>query len=183
MVDNNIDRERNVGVMAVVIPIIASIIAIIIPGILVLDYVHVLFGAIWTGSDVFLGMIFLIVLSGMDNRLRSDISKRLLPMTLFFIPTMTILTPLLGYVLALREGIFAFNFLFNAIIIISILLGLLTLIVIVPSSNKIYSGFRHGQIDVDLNGTLLMRIAKMATIQMILQIIIISLMAYLVVYA
>lgn len=182
MVDNNINHESNVGIMTVAAPIIASIIACILPGILALDYVHVLFGAIWTGSDVFLGMIFLIVLSGIENRIRSDIAKRLLPMTLFFIPTMTILTPLLGYVLALREGIFAFNFLFNAIIIISILLGLLTFIVIVPSSYKIYSGFKKGKTDVDQNGSLLMRIAKMATIQMILQIIIISLMAYIVVY-
>lgn len=169
--------------MTLVIPIIASIIAITIPGILVLDYVHVLFGAIWTGSDIFLGMIFLIVLSGMENRIRSDIAKRLLPMTLFFIPAMTILTPLLGYALSLRESIFTLNILFTAIISISVILGLITFIVMVPSSYKIYNAFKRDKVDVDRNGTLLMRIAKMATIQMILQIVIISLMAYLVVYS
>lgn len=178
---NNIEHEKVAGMISVIIPIIASIIAVLIPGILVLDYVHVLFGAIWTGSDVFLGLIFLIVLSGMENQIRSDIAKRLLPMTLFFIPIMTILTPVLGYALSIRENIFTFNFLFTAIITISILLGLLTFVWILPSSYKIYHGFTNGKVDVNRNASLLMIIAKVATFQMILQIVIMSLMAYIVV--
>ncbi|NOL59779.1 hypothetical protein HLB00_02880, partial [Ferroplasma acidiphilum] len=90
------------GVIVLVIPLIAFIAALIIPGILILDYIHVLFGALWTGVDVFLGLIFFIVLSGMEDKIRSDISFRLIPMLLYFIPAMSVFTPLLGFALAMR---------------------------------------------------------------------------------
>ena len=170
------------GVIALVIPAIVFIAALINPGILILDYVHVLFGALWTGIDVFLGLIFFIVLSGMEDKIRSDISFRLIPMLLYFIPAMSVFTPLLGFALAVRENIFRLDYLFIAIITISIVLALVSFAVIVPAIYSIYKGFKGNSIDESRNGELLMRIAKAASLQMVLQIVIIGLMAYIVVF-
>ena len=170
------------GVIALVVPAIAFIAALIIPGILILDYVHVLFGALWTGVDVFMGLIFFIVLSGMEDKIRSDISFRLIPMLLYFIPAMSVFTPLLGFTLAMRENMFRLDYLFIAIITISIILAVVSFAVIVPAIYGIYKGFKGNNIDESRNGELLMRIAKAASLQMVLQIVIISLMAYIVVF-
>ena len=170
------------GVIALVVPAIAFIAALIIPGILILDYVHVLFGALWTGVDVFMGLIFFIVLSGMEDKIRSDISFRLIPMLLYFIPAMSVFTPLLGFTLAMRENMFRLDYLFIAIITISIILAVVSFAVIVPAIYSIYKGFKSNNVDESRNGKLLMRIAKAASLQMVLQIIIISLMAYIVVF-
>ena len=170
------------GVIALVVPAIAFIAALIIPGVLILDYVHVLFGALWTGIDVFLGLIFFIVLSRMEDKIRSDISFRLIPMLLYFIPAMSVFTPLLGFALAMRENIFKLDYLFIAIITISIALAVVSFAVIVPAIYSIYSGFKSNTVDESMNEKLLMRIAEAASIQMVLQIVIISLMAYIVVF-
>ena len=77
------------GSISVVIPAIGLLMGLGIPGILILDYVHVLLAAIWTGTDAFLGFIFYIVISGMDDDIRYHIGKRLLPMTMFFIPAVS----------------------------------------------------------------------------------------------
>lgn len=178
----NIEHEVRIGVIALVIPAIAFTAALIIPGILILDYVHVLFGALWTGIDVFMGLIFFIVLSGMEDRIRSDIAFRLIPMLLYFIPAMSIFTPLLGLALSIRENIFMLDYLFIAIIAISIVLAAVSFAVIVPAIYNIYKGFKNNNVDEKKNGKLLMRITKAASIQMVLQIVIISLMAYIVVF-
>ncbi len=181
-IQKDINHGRRVGIISLLIPSIAFIASLIIPGILILDYVHVLFGALWTGVDVFLGFIFFIVLSGMEDKLKSDIAFRLIPMLLYFIPAISVLTPLLGFALALRENIFTLNFIFIAIITISIVLGLVSFVVIVPAMYKIYKGFKNNSVNENRNGKFLMRVTKAATLQMVLQIIIISLMAYIVVY-
>ncbi len=181
-ISKNISHEVRIGVIALVIPSIAFIAALIIPGILILDYVHVLFGALWTGVDVFLGLIFFIVLSGMEDKIRSDIAFRLIPMLLYFIPAISVFTPLLGFDLSIREKIFTLDYLFISIIVISIIIVAISFAVIVPAIYNIYKGFKSNNVDENTNGKLLMRIAKAASIQMVLQISIISLMAYIVVF-
>ena len=103
-------------------------------------------------------------------------------MLLYFIPAMSVFTPLLGFTLAMRENIFRLDYLFIAIITISIILAVVSFAVIVPAIYSIYTGFKSNNVDESRNGKLLMRIAKAASLQMVLQIIIISLMAYIVVF-
>ncbi len=165
------------NLMAFILPVIALIIALIIPGILVLDYIHVLLGAIWTGTDVFLGLIFFIVMSGMDDSIRFDIAKRLTPMTMFFIPTVSLITPFAGYELSVRESIFRLNWLFISILTISIILIILSLIFILR-----YSLFINKSDDKKMVSKLIKKISVVASVQLILQISIISLMAYIVVF-
>ena len=94
---------------AFAVPFVALAIAYLWGSILALDYVHVLLGAIWTGVDVFLGLLFSTVMSNAPLETRTNVAVRILPMTLFFIPSVSIAVPLAGYLLASSEGIFTLS--------------------------------------------------------------------------
>ncbi|WP_393971410.1 hypothetical protein OXIME_001686 [Oxyplasma meridianum] len=123
---NNSSYMRSIyrtGFIALAVPPIAFILTYISGSMLFLDYIHVLIGAIWTGVDVFLGLLFTNVIKTINLETRKNIGVRMIPMTLFFIPSASIVTPLAGYVLAVREGIFSFtSTLFIAIIIVGVIL-------------------------------------------------------------
>jgi len=183
---NNRDTLKDIyraGIIALVIPALAFIIAYFSNNIVILDYVHVLIGAIWTGVDVFLGLLFSNVIRTIKPETRKNIGVRMIPMTLFFIPSASIITPLAGYVLALREGIFSFSTpLFIAIIIVGLTLVSIGFLTIVPYSYGIarnISGDHPNNDRISRN----MRIISLGSLlQLVFQIIIISLMAYIVVY-
>ncbi|WP_175266898.1 hypothetical protein [Acidiplasma cupricumulans] len=50
----------------------------------------------------FPGSDFYIVLNGLDDNIRSRVAVRILPMTLYFIPAASVITPVLGFILSLR---------------------------------------------------------------------------------
>jgi small-conductance mechanosensitive channel len=107
----------------------------------------------------------------------------MIPMTLFFIPTVSIVVPAAGYVLATREGIFSFtSSIFIAIIIIGIFLVLTGFLTIVPFSWKFSKELSSENPDEDRISKSLDIISKGALIQMLFQMAIISLMAYIVVF-
>jgi len=168
------------GSISVVIPAIGLLMGLGLPGILILDYVHVLLAAIWTGTDAFLGFIFYIVISGMDDDIRYYIGKRLLPMTMFFIPAVSVIVPVAGYALAVREGIFSMDLFFMVILILSAVLIILSYVLILPNAFFIYG---HDESSKGLISRKLWLISITASVQLVLQIIMISLMAYIVVFS
>ncbi len=173
----------NAGLLAAIIPFVAVGSAFATGSILILDYVHVLLGAIWTGVDVFLGLIFTAVISSVDPETRVAISRRIMPMTLFFLPSVSIAVPAAGLGLAMKEGIFQLS---SPIIVAILVVGLILVgtgfATIFPYSLKLRRIVSGGECnDTEVKSRL--RIITMgALLQMTLQIAIISLMAYLVVY-
>ncbi len=178
-----LQHESITGLISVIVLAIVFSAGIITPGILVLDYVHVLYGALWTGIDVFLGAIFFIVINSLDNTIKADIARRLIPMTLYFIPAISIFTVSSGIALAIREKIISLDPLFIGIFSIAALLLILTIFFILPMSLKIYQEQYSENLDRGIVSKNLMNISRVATVQLIFQVAIISLMAYLVVYA
>ena len=179
----NLKPIYRAGVIAVMIPVIAFLGSWLSGSMLLLDYIHVLLGAIWTGVDVFYGLIFYFVISTMGPEGRSNISIRLIPMSLFFIPAASILTPLAGYILAVKEGIFSIHSeVFIAAIILGTILVAVGFLTIVLSSAIILRDIRSGRINQEKNSRLLMFGSRGALIQLVFQIAIISVMAYLVVF-
>ncbi len=181
----NIDLKSiyRAGTIAVVIPLAAFLGSWLSGSMLMLDYIHVLLGAIWTGVDVFYGLIFYFVISTMGSEGRSNISIRLIPMSLFFIPAASILTPLAGYILAVNERIFSIKSdVFVAAIFLGAILVVVGFLTIVLSSAIILKDIRSGNINHEKNSRLLMIGSRGALIQLIFQIAIISVMAYIVVY-
>ena len=170
---------KRAGTVSVLIPLIAFVISVLIPGILALDYVHVLLAAVWTGTDVFLGFIFFIVISGMDQDIRYRIAVRLLPMTMFFIPAVSLIVPVAGYALAVREEIFKLDPFFISILTISGILIILSFVLIFRNSLFIYRNSEPSNAG-DISRRLGI-ISLAASVQLVLQIVIISLMAYIVV--
>lgn len=179
----NLRSIYRAGAISVIVPTLALIAALLSGSILFLDYVHVLLGAIWTGVDVFYGLIFYFVISTIGDESRKNIGIRLIPMSLFFIPTASILVPLVGYILATKEGIFSLSStVIDAAIIIGSILVVEGFLTIVLSSAIILRNITKNNSDTKKVSRLVMIGSHGALVQMILQIAIISVMAYIVVY-
>ncbi|MEM3675596.1 MAG: hypothetical protein QXV22_00910 [Thermoplasmataceae archaeon] len=182
------ERYANMGtghvasILCVVVPVLAGIISVALRNLLVMDYVHVLLGAIWTGTDIFLGLIFTNVLRNVNNGIQQRVMKRLLPMTLFFIPTASVVTPAVGYFLASYEGIFSLsNSIFIAIVVVGLFLVSITFAVIMPYSIIIAIKSKVPEIDSPIQ-RYVRGVTAGCFVQMLFQIGIISLMAYIVVF-
>ena len=170
----------------IIVPWLFFIIFVASGNLLLLDYIHVLIGAIWTGTDVFLGLIFNRVIKTLDGRTKYDISQRILPMSLYFIPSATILTPLAGMILAIKEN--AFNGLSTEFIVslfvIGIILLIISFILILPTSLKIRNLANEigEEVKFAKSSYLLKKLTIYGGIQLLFQVLISGFMTYLVVF-
>src|SRR5215469_18136164 len=57
-----------------------------------LNFVHVICGVMWTGIDLFMGLIVGPILKRIDITARRAVIVRLVPKTLFLMPTLSIIT-------------------------------------------------------------------------------------------
>ena len=91
------------------IPIIALVVVLQLPQTAYLDYVHVITGAVWTGFDIFMGVVFVSVMRLVDPPAKVEIAKRLTPSMLFIMPSVSSVATTAGYYLAIRLGIFSLS--------------------------------------------------------------------------
>jgi len=69
-----------------------------------LNFVHVFSGLLWTGIDLFLGFVLGPILRSVDVSARRAVLLRLVPRTLFLMPTLAIITGTSGWFLSERLG-------------------------------------------------------------------------------
>jgi hypothetical protein len=69
-----------------------------------LNFVHVMSGALWTGIDLFMGFVMGPILRRVAPTARREIIIRLVPKTLFLMPTLSIITGTAGWFLAKDLG-------------------------------------------------------------------------------
>ena len=69
-----------------------------------LNFVHVICGVMWTGIDLFMGFIVGPILRRVDITARREVIVRLVPKTLFLMPTLAIITGTSGWYLAKDLG-------------------------------------------------------------------------------
>ena len=69
-----------------------------------LNFVHVMSGVMWTGIDLFMGFIVGPILRRIDPAARREVIVRLVPRTLFLMPTLAIITGTSGWYLAKDLG-------------------------------------------------------------------------------
>jgi hypothetical protein len=69
-----------------------------------LNYVHVMSGAIWTGADLFLGFVLGPIMRSLPFDARRAVACRLMPRTLFIMPTLAVMTGTAGWFLARQGG-------------------------------------------------------------------------------
>lgn len=69
-------------------------------------YVHVMAGVLWTGIDLFIGLVLGPVAGGMDDDASAELFERLTPKTAFLLPTLALVTIASGVTLARKLGLF-----------------------------------------------------------------------------
>ena len=82
----------------------AMIAAILSPSLWVLDFVHVMTGALWTGIDLFMGFVIGPVLRRVSLDTRRAMIAGIIPRTLILMPTLSAITSTAGWFLAVRLG-------------------------------------------------------------------------------
>jgi len=70
-----------------------------------LNFVHVICGVLWTGIDLFMGFVIGPILRKVGMSVRREIIVRLVPRTLFLMPTLSIITGTTGWFLAEDGGL------------------------------------------------------------------------------
>ncbi len=69
-----------------------------------LNWVHVMAGVLWTGIDLFMGFVLGPILGKVDVLVRKQILLRLVPRTVFLLPTVAVITGTAGWFLAVDLG-------------------------------------------------------------------------------
>src|SRR5215470_8018013 len=70
-----------------------------------LNFVHVITGVLWTGIDLFMGFVMGPILRRVAPQVRREIIIRLVPKTLFLMPTLSTITGTAGWFLARDLGL------------------------------------------------------------------------------
>ena len=165
-------------VLAIVLPNVALGVAMALDSLAWLNYVHVMAGALWTGADLFMGVVIGPVMRTTEPRQRADFFKRLIPKMTFLMPMLATVTIIGGIVLAQRIGMLtAENPWMVGAWAISAGLIILGFGVLLPNEIRIFKQLISPTPDVDRIGKLGMQNAKLAGIQGLLQVVIIFVMA------
>lgn len=80
------------------------LIAILGPSDWFLNWVHVMSGTLWTGTDLFMGFVVGPVLRHLSLPTRRAVIAGIIPRTLILMPTLSIITSTAGWFLAVRMG-------------------------------------------------------------------------------
>ena len=146
-----------------------------------LNFVHVMAGSLWTGVDLFMGFVMGPTLRAAPFEARRAILTRLVPKTLFIMPTLAIVTGTSGWFLAGRIGYLEVGYpqycwVIAALTIVTILtiqgLGYL-----LPTNLRVYFELRRPNPDGPKISALTSRYFTVVAIQGTLQTLIIVVMA------
>ncbi len=163
-------------IIAITLPIGALIYAMNFGSLKFLNYVHILTGVLWTGIDLFMGLVLGPVLGGMDPPDRAKVFKRLVPKMTFLMPVLAAVATTSGIQLAQTLGWSLTDpWVLTALIIVGILavqgFGLL-----LPNEIRIFRQLLSEKPDTDRIARLGMINAKLAGLQGAFQIAILVVM-------
>ena len=92
------------GLPIVAVVIVGMIVAIATNSQWALDFYHVVGGGLWTGVDLFLGLVLGPIMGTMSIPSRVELSARLMPKLLLIMPTLVTMTLGAGFQLARKVG-------------------------------------------------------------------------------
>jgi len=93
---------------AVAIPLLALAGALVSGNFRALLYVHVMAGILWTGIDLFIGLVLGPVLGGLDPEQRADFFSAFTPKMTFLMPTLALVTISGGITVAIERALFPY---------------------------------------------------------------------------
>ena len=146
-----------------------------------LNWIHVLSGALWTGADIFMGFMLGPVMRRLAPPQRAAVIAYLVPRTLLYFPMVSFTTSFAGWFLATKLGYLAptapqFHWAVAALVIVT-LLTIQGLGVFLPNSIRMWIELRKPDPDRDLIGRLARINFTLAGVQGALQVAIILVMS------
>ena len=155
------------------IPIVAVVLAGLVAAIVsnklwALDFFHVAGGALWTGVDLFVGLLIGPILRRISVQARVEFSARFMPKMLLLMPTLVIVTLASGFQLARLLGNLNTAAPMHGWIVASfVIVGVLTIIaigVLEPANLAVLFELRKPKPDGELIGRLMRRFVMTAGI-------------------
>ena len=159
----------------------AMFIAILGPSLWFLTCVHIMFGVLWTGIDLFLGFVLGPIMRRLPLDIRRVMIGALIPRTMVLMPTLAIITGTAGYYLARRMGYMdlgypEFYWVAAALAILAVLtvqgLGILT-----PINIMVFLEMQKAQPDGEKVGRWMKTYVRVVASQGIMQVAMIVIMA------
>ena len=171
---------RNLGWMALALLALAA--AIAINDLWLLNFVHVMAGVLWTGIDLFMGFVIGPILRHSPFAARRAIVLRLMPKTLFLLPTLATITVTAGWYHARQLGLLdmpypAYWWVLSALVITAVL-TVQGLAILLPTNLLIYFEMRKPTPDGARIGRLMRRYVYAVASQGVMQVAIIVVMAH-----
>jgi hypothetical protein len=155
--------------------------AIAIDNVWLLNFFHVMAGVLWTGIDLFMGFVVGPILRSAPFLARRAIVIRLMPKTLFLLPTLAIITGTAGWFHARQIGLLdvpypAYWWVLAALVIVAVL-TVQGFAVLLPTNLIVYLEMRKANPDGARIGRLMRRYVYAVAFQGMLQVAIIVVMA------
>lgn len=147
-----------------------------------LNWIHVLSGALWTGADLFMGFMLGPVMRKLDPVQRASVVAYLVPRTMLYFPMVSLTASTAGWFLAsklgyLTPGTTQFPWAIAALVIVT-LLTIQGLGIFLPNSIRMYLELRKAQPDRDRVGRLARINFSLAGLQGVFQVAIILVMSH-----
>ncbi len=158
--------------------------AIVIGNLWLLNWVHVMSGVLWTGIDLFMGFVIGPILRRVELPVRKAILTQLTPVTLFLLPTLSIITGTAGWFLAVDLGLTRlpwpqFGWIVAALVLVT-LMTIQGIGYLLPTSLRICFELQKAQPDGAWIGRVMSRFYYVVASQGVMQVAIIVVMAKLV---
>jgi uncharacterized membrane protein len=146
-----------------------------------LNFIHVMSGVLWTGIDLFMGFVVGPIMRTLPIPARRAMILRLMPKTLFLLPTLSAMTGIAGWYHAEQIGFLALDWpQYGWVLAALIIIGVLTvqgLGVLLPTNLLVYFEMRKERPDGARIGRLMKRYVYAVAFQGCMQVAIIVVMA------
>jgi uncharacterized membrane protein len=161
--------------------IAVMIVAISLHNLWFLNFVHVLAGLLWTGIDLFMGFVLGPVLRSVDVAVRREVLLRLVPRTLFLMPTLAIITGTSGWYLSKDVGFTALAWpeygWFVAALVLLVLLTIQGTGYLLPTNLRVCLELQKVSPDVSKINAMMARFFFVVAMQGTMQVLMIVIMA------
>jgi uncharacterized membrane protein len=147
-----------------------------------LNWIHVLSGALWTGADMFMGFMLGPVMRKLEPAQRAAVVAYLVPRTMLYFPMVSLTTSTAGWFLASKLGYLMpaspqFGWAVAALVIVT-LLTIQGLGIFLPNSIRMYLELKKAQPDRERIGRLARINFSLAGLQGVFQVAIIVVMSH-----
>ncbi len=157
----------------------AMVVAIAARSIVGLDYVHIAGGLLWTGTDLFMGLVVGPVMRRLAPPARRAVTEHLLPRMLFYMPVVALATTTSGYYLSRWTGIGQSgpsHVWFVAAVVVTLLMFVQGIGILLPTNLAMYLESARPNPDVEKIRRTMVRYMRMVAWQGVCQLAIIFVM-------